>query len=162
MAKLLRYWGPVVLWLALITLFSTGIFHGGFTYRLVRAVLLAVVPDLSPETVALIHLGVRKLAHVLEYFVLTLLLYRAFRQDALDGRHWRWALYSLTGAVAFAGMDELHQRFHPLRTGSPSDVAIDAVGILMSQLLLWWRRGQLPKGGSQMTAVARSESKSVS
>ena len=82
MAKILRYWLPVAAWAVLITFFSTDVFHGGSTRGIVRAVLLFFFPDLSAPTVEVVHTVVRELAHMVEYLVLTLLLYRAFRQDA--------------------------------------------------------------------------------
>lgn len=61
---------PVIGWLALISLFSTDVFHaasGGVVQQLVRLLLLLLLPEPSPQTIALVNLGVRKLAHVLEY-----------------------------------------------------------------------------------------------
>ena len=44
----------------------------------------------------------RKLAHVFEFFVLTLLLYRAFRQDVRGHRRWRWVALSFLLALGMA------------------------------------------------------------
>lgn len=141
MSKILRYWLPVVAWAALITLLSTDTFHGGLTRGIVRSVLLFFFPDLSPPEVEFVHTVVRKLAHMAEYCIFTLLLYSAFRQDASDGRHWRWALPSLLVAVGLAGLDEFHQTFELKRSGSIIDVGIDATGALTGlALLLWYHR----------------------
>ena len=149
MTKILRYWLPVVAWVGLISLFSTDIFHAGLTYRVLRAVLLFFAPGLDPQTIHLVHTVIRKLAHVSEYFVLTFLLYRAFRQEASTDRHGRWALLSLAVAVGMAALDEFHQRFEPHRTGSILDVGIDGLGVLIAQVVVRWqhRRGR-PSPGS--------------
>jgi VanZ family protein len=142
MERSLGYWLPVLIWAVLITSFSTGTFHGGLTYRLVRDVLFFFSSDISPQTIELVHLGVRKLAHVGEFFMLTLLLYRAFRRGApLDG-HWRWALASCLLAVGFAALDEIHQAFEVRRSGTFGDVGIDALGALMAQGFLYGRYRQ--------------------
>ncbi len=94
MSKIPLYWLPVVAWAALISLFSTDTSHGGLTQGIVRSVLHLIMPDLSQETVELVHTVVRKLAHMTEYCILTLLLYREFRQDAPNVFHWRWGAAS--------------------------------------------------------------------
>ena len=120
MTRILRYWIPVAVWVGLIFQFSTDVYHGepgGLTDRLVQAVLLSLLPDLNPQTIALVHEGIRKLAHVFEYSVLTLLLYRAFRQNSLQTRYARWALLSLLVTLGIAGLDEFHQSFTLKRFG---------------------------------------------
>ena len=140
MSKFLRYWLPVLAWAALISFFSTDTFHGDRTRGIVRSVLLFFLPDLNPETVELVHAVVRKLAHMAEYCIFTLILYRGFRQDAPNSRRWRWALPALLVAVGFAGVDEFHQTFEPRRTGSIIDVSIDAMGVLIAQVVLVWHQ----------------------
>jgi len=135
-AKTLRYWLPVIAWAALIALFSSDLAHAGWTYRWVQAVLVFFSPDVNPRTVYLVHIAVRKLAHVSEYCVLTLLLYRALRQDVRDGAHWRWASGAALGALAVAGFDEFHQASTARRTGSLLDVGIDSLGVLVALTLL--------------------------
>jgi VanZ family protein len=137
MSRLLRYWLPVVAWAVLISLFSTDTFQEGATGGVVRSLLLSLFPGLSESAVDLIHTGVRKLAHVFEYSVFTLLLYRAFRQGRKNGGVRRWALLSLLVAVGFAAFDEFHQAFEAYRIGSLSDVGLDTLGVLVAQLLLW-------------------------
>ncbi len=62
------------------------------------------------------------------------------------GRYgWRfgWALATLTIAVTYAGLDEWHQSFVPMREARMRDVAIDALGAVLTQTLVWlyakWR-----------------------
>ena len=138
MTKILGYWLPVVAWGLLISFFSTDTFNRGLTQGIVRSVLLFFFPDLSQEALELVHTVVRKLAHVVEYCVFTLLLYRGFRQDAPNRRQWRWAFPALLVAVGFAGLDEFHQTSEPMRTGSVIDAGIDAMGALTALAMIWW------------------------
>jgi len=138
LAKTLRYWLPVVAWTGLIVLFSSELVHAGWSYRWVRALLQFFSPDVSPRAVYLVHIAVRKLAHVSEYCILTLLFYRALREDLLDAAHWRWAGWAATAALAVAGLDELHQASTVRRSGSLVDVGIDALGVLVALALLAW------------------------
>ena len=146
MARILHYWLPVVAWAALIILFSTDAFHGGATEGILHSVLLFLFPTNNQETIELLNTCVRKTAHIAEYCVLTLLLYRAFRQDTLTGYRWQWALVSFLLAVGFAGLGEFHQIFEPGRTGSVIDVGIDAVGAIIALAIVWWhyRGGHAP------------------
>ena len=103
-----RRWLPVLAWAALIFALSS-------------------VPDLGTglggwDTV------LRKLAHAGEYAVLGALLVRASGRRGL----------AVGLGVAYAITDEIHQTFVTGRAGSPVDVAIDAVGILLG-VLLWMR-----------------------
>ncbi len=63
----------------------------------------------------------RKGAHMTEYAILVALLWRATRS-------YTWALGL---AVAYAASDEFHQTFVRGRHGSPVDVGIDTVGMLI-------------------------------
>ena len=73
-------------------------------------------------------LVLRKCAHMTEYAVLAVLLARA-------AGSYGWALVL---GVVYAASDELHQTFVRGRHGSPVDVGIDTVGVLIG-LLLWQR-----------------------
>ena len=61
----------------------------------------------------------RKCAHVTEYAILALLLYRALGRE----------LPAFLLGLAYAVTDEMHQRFVRGRHASPFDVAIDAAGL---------------------------------
>ena len=63
-----------------------------------------------PEGLQLANLVLRKSAHVLEYFVLGLLLYRALSKDRHKAE---WPLFGriLLAGGAYALFDELHQAF---------------------------------------------------
>jgi hypothetical protein len=92
-ADLVRRWFPVILWLALVFFMSTGTFSAENTFSVVRPVLHFLFPGLSSDRVETIHWIIRKGAHVFEYFVLGLLLLRAFRANSSLQWRWRWPLF---------------------------------------------------------------------
>jgi VanZ family protein len=89
---------------------------------------LSAQPDLSSGLGAW-DLVLRKLAHMTVFGALYLLW-----RHALEGRPWPAAAI----AVAYAVTDEIHQHFVSGRHGSPIDVGIDTIGIVLAALL--WPR----------------------
>lgn len=138
----LFYYGPVILWMALIFLGSTQIGSSVQSYRLVVRLVRLLTPDeaagASSESLHKLDRFARKIAHITEYAVLTLLTARA----AQFGRR-TLRMRSLPGCAAFcvlyAATDELHQAFVPGRSALPRDVLIDSVGVAISlaALLCW-------------------------
>jgi VanZ family protein len=107
--RLASTWLPPLIWLAIIFAFSSR--HGGGHLPAAEIVL-------------------RKLAHVTEYLILTLLLQRALRRSEVA-----LALpVAVAVALAYATSDEWHQSFVPGRTATPRDVAIDGIGIALATL----------------------------
>jgi len=96
--------------------------------------LLSAQPDLSTG-LGTWDLILRKLAHASAYAALTLLWLRAL--GPLTGKALPWAV---TIAFLFAVSDEYHQTFVAGRHGSPVDVAIDSIGIVIAVLLVRSRR----------------------
>ena len=101
MTRALSLWLPVALW--------AGLIFG-----------LSSIPSLATD-LGTWDLVLRKLAHVTEYVVLGYLLLRALGRE----------LPAALAGVAYAVTDELHQSFVRGRHGTPRDVAIDAVGVLL-------------------------------
>jgi VanZ family protein len=77
----------------------------------------------------------RKLAHMSEYIVLTVLLIRALQMHTARKAH--VLLLAALVAILFACSDEWHQTFVPGREGSLRDVGIDALGI--AGVSIWLR-----------------------
>jgi VanZ family protein len=128
----IRFWLPVLLWAALIFWGSTDLLSEGQTSRIIGPVLRWLVPDLSDDAVGRVQFGLRKLGHIVEYAILGMLLYRAFRQpERPEGWSWRHAGLAFAATVAYAVSDELHQAMVPTRHGSAWDVLIDAVGAVL-------------------------------
>jgi VanZ family protein len=102
---------------------------------------------MSRARVETAHTFIRKCAHLTEYAVLALLLWRAVRRPVKnDPRPWVWPEAGLALAMVFlcAASDEFHQIFVPTRTALLSDVFIDTAGGAASLLALWiigrWRK----------------------
>jgi hypothetical protein len=104
--KFVNNWLPVFAWAALIFAFSS-------------------VPDLGTGLGGW-DLVLRKIAHAAEYAVLGALLVRA------TGR----ARLAVGLGTLYAISDEVHQSFVPGRLGSPLDVALDGIGVLVG-VFLW-------------------------
>lgn len=78
---------------------------------------------------------IRKLAHMFEYAVLTLLLFRILHQT--EKRHVYWNLaWAFIFAVLYAVSDEYHQTLVTGRHGVYTDVLIDGAGSLVAVWLL--------------------------
>jgi VanZ family protein len=107
-SRVLTVWLPVVAWAAVIFAISS-------------------VPSLSTE-LGLWDTILRKGAHLTEYAILGVLLYRALEHEVL----------ALAAGIAYAATDELHQHFVRDRHGAPVDVAIDAIGVALG-ILIWLR-----------------------
>jgi VanZ family protein len=82
----------------------------------------------------LIHAAIRKAAHLTEYAVLGLLVFRALDEPERP----RAVLWSIAICAAYAALDELHQAWVPNRTGSVLDVAIDASGAALGVAFRAW------------------------
>ncbi len=115
--------------------------------RIIGPLVRWLFPQLSDTTVAHIVFGIRKCAHLAEYAILALLLWRALRPAAKPkAREWRWSRAGLALAVAalYAATDEVHQSFVPSRQGSVWDVLLDTTGAALALLFLWatgrWRK----------------------
>lgn len=119
-------WLPVVLWAALISVFSTQYFGESYTGGFIYPALKLLLPHARPETLVRIHHAIRKLAHLTEYAILALLFWRAVEPGAR--RSSRAALVTVLACAAYAALDEAHQLLAAGRTASMIDVAIDTAG----------------------------------
>jgi VanZ family protein len=91
------------------------------------------VPTISHKEIILFHIILRKLAHLTEYFISGLLLFRAFYKGNDKKREWLWAASSLLVVALIAAGDEFHQSFVLTRTASLVDVGIDIFGGFIAQ-----------------------------
>lgn len=109
--RILKLWGPVVLWAGLILLAASDLFSAESSGSLLQMIFGVEVPRW-------LHVGLRKLAHLVVYGILAALTWRADR---------RWEVILLVG-VAVAAADETLQSRSVHRTASVVDVGIDLVG----------------------------------
>ncbi len=136
MRLFLKYWLPLLIWLGVIFVGSTSVMSAEHTSRYVVPFLLWLKPGMSPNAIWTILVVARKCAHVTEYAVLALLLWRALRSVATLGRK-RLSLFGavLLGCALFAASDEFHQTFVKSRTPSIRDVFLDVGGALLGLLI---------------------------
>lgn len=87
---------------------------------------------------AILTFLVRKSAHIIAYFILGILMYRALR---INIRRWRTrtvASFALLSCSLYAVTDEIHQLFVPGRSGELRDVMIDSIAALVGVGLCAW------------------------
>ena len=120
--KTLTLWARLVLWCAIILLFSSIPSYDG--------------QPLDLETIpGVIKFFCRKLAHMFEYAYLTIFFYRAVERS-WPKRNQIYFLCSFAFVILFAAIDECRQSFIFGRMGSPFDIFVDAVGSLIGSKFL--------------------------
>ena len=136
MKSFLKYWLPLLIWLGVIFLGSTSLMSAEHTSRLIVPILLWLKPGMSPKAIWIILLVARKCAHVTEYAVLALLLWRALRNvPVLHTKTLMVFGAVLLGCALFAASDEFHQTFVKSRTSSVCDVLLDVAGAFLGLLI---------------------------
>jgi len=115
--------------------------------RILAPLLHWLFPHLSADTVNLLVFIARKCAHLAEYSVFALLLWRALRKPVKNvARPWSWreAGLALLLVALYAASDEFHQIFVATRTPRFHDVALDTLGGAAGLFTLWligrWRK----------------------
>jgi len=116
MKRILKFWLPVIIWMGVIFIFSA-------------------IPNLNSGLKE--DYILRKIAHALEYAILTFLLFRAISAQGILLR--KAIIYSLIIAVFYAFSDEYHQSFIFGRQCSLRDAGIDSIGILIGELVCYIR-----------------------
>jgi VanZ family protein len=137
----LSRWWPAIVWAIVISGFSTGAFTSENTSRIIVPILHWLFPTASPNTLFLMHHVIRKSAHFVEYFVLSLLILRGIRGGRREMRL-AWIFAAIVVVAGYASLDEFHQSFVPGRTAAVSDVLLDTTGGAAAQaiaalVLLW-------------------------
>jgi VanZ family protein len=132
----LKYWYPAICIAILISLFSTHYFSGEQTARVIIPILRWLFPSASHRLLHLMHFAIRKAAHVTEFAVFSIAVFHGVRGDR-HGWKLEWAVITLLIAASYAGLDEWHQSFVPLREARFRDVLIDSGGALLAQALVW-------------------------
>jgi VanZ family protein len=139
-----RY-APLIIWMLLIFLASTGELSASNTSRILRPLLIWLFPDISEEALARAHFFVRKAAHFTEYGVLALLAARAFVTSSRGVLRRAWFFTAFLVIILYSLSDEFHQSFVASRTGSIYDSFIDMAGGLTALVLYAVWRGRKVK-----------------
>ena len=142
-----QYWLPVLLWMALIFSASSDSLSFQHSSRIISPFIHWLFPSVTNATVHSMVVLVRKAAHLTEYAVLAVLVWRLVERPSLNPTAtWRWSgsLTTLLIVMLYAASDEFHQKFVPSRQASVWDVLIDITGGFFALLLVWvvgrWRQ----------------------
>lgn len=125
-----QLWGRVLFWCALITFFSS-------------------IPNLRGEepnfetAFGTAKFIARKLAHLFEYGILLIYVYRASQKSWTENNRWLFLL-SFTFAILFSLLDEWHQTFVIGRSGNSMDIFVDTLGSFFGALYAhdWGKKGK--------------------
>jgi len=125
---------PVLVWLLVIFCFSTDTFSSAHTSGIIIPTLKFVFPSLSPAQLDIGHIICRKAGHLLEYFVLGILVWRAWIPVQSGSMRPMLLMTALILAVALS--DEFHQLFVPSRGSAWTDVGYDVIGGAIALMLM--------------------------
>ena len=121
-------WLAVFFWMLLIfrlssqPAFKSNDLSLGITDRIIRFLGTLIRVDIE----RLNHI-VRKGAHFSAYLILAILIFNAVNQSKISG--WKSVVLVVSLCVLYAISDEVHQLFVEGRSGQPSDVLIDSIGV---------------------------------
>lgn len=128
------YIAPLVIWMLLIFFASTKAGGNDNSASLIVRLLGIIAPEeshrMTGETLRIMNYVVRKMAHITEYAILTLLAVRAIQFGAVNLKPSAF-LGAFGISVLYAMSDEIHQRFVPGRTSTSLDVLIDMCGVAL-------------------------------
>lgn len=142
-SRTLFYLGPLIIWMGMIFLMSTGVGSSETSVILISQTLRFLAPELlatlTPYQMEWINYGVRKLGHLTEYAVLALLAVRAFQYGQAEAKpRTFWLAFGL--CALYAVTDEIHQAFVPVRSSSSTDILLDVAGAALCLIgaYLWF------------------------
>ena len=126
-------WLPVAAWGALILFASTGVASGQRTADFLQYIfaLFHFGSGAQPAHLGEINYFTRKTAHVLQFVIYALLVWRALRlAPAVETRPQRIFFWAVGSATVLAFASEGIQIFFPARSPLFSDVALDVCGAI--------------------------------
>jgi VanZ family protein len=144
--RILKAWIAAILWLIVIAIESSSLGSSANTGRLLYPIFHYLF-HMDFGRFEVWHHYLRKGGHVFGYGLLSILLFRAFRETLPSIRHLKWTLnwasLALLGTAFVASLDEWHQSFNPARTGRWQDVVLDTCAGIAAQILImpWMRPG---------------------
>ena len=147
--EVFKAWITAGLWLVVIGIESTAWLSAENTGRILYPILHFLF-GITRARFPFWHKVIRKTGHFVGYFILSVLLFRAWRVTLRVEGLVRWAMRWATAAffmTAFvACMDEWHQSFISTRTARVSDVLLDSFAALVAQLVIFQlcRRNRRP------------------
>jgi VanZ family protein len=142
--EVVKVWIAAGLWLGIITIESSkiGVAHntGRILFPVFHFLFGVDAAHFEPW-----HFFMRKTGHVVGYFILSLLFFRAWRVTLASPNFpawaFRWAAIAWIFTTVVASLDEWHQAYVPTRGSSVHDVLLDSSAALVAQILIWlWLR----------------------
>ena len=121
-AQFAWYWVPVIMYAGTIFILSS-------------------LPHPEEFAPSLFKLVSDKVLHMIEYGILGILCYRAFRHAAGPIGEQYAIGFAILAASLYGVSDEVHQAFVPSRTSSGWDVLADSVGAVLASWGWRWRAG---------------------
>ena len=151
----LKAWIAAILWLIVIAIESTSYLSAHNTSRFLYPILHFLF-GIDYARFEPWHYLLRKSGHVFGYALLSILLFRAWRETlSVPGNTtWtlRWATIAVLGTALVASLDEWHQSFLPSRTGHWQDVVLDSSAAIGAQILAFltihWSRNSARRNSS--------------
>ncbi len=134
------YWLPALLWMGIIFLFSSDLFAASHTGSVFELLVRSVWPSINESTLKTLHFGFRKCAHIFSYGLLAFFYSVGLTKNFSFRKKDQFGIMvkSFLGAVLYAGLDEWHQSFSAVRTGTILDVGWDALGACIFQLWMFF------------------------
>ena len=112
---IIKLWFPVFIWCGVIYYLSS-------------------IPNLKSDLSGQWDFIFRKIAHLMEYAILTFLFFRASSKN-LNFR--RAISYAALFSITYALTDEYHQLFVFGREGNLGDILIDSLGVFLAVFLIY-------------------------
>ena len=132
------WWLATVAWAGLIFYLSTPAFGAHRSLPLIARLLALFDLTLSHARLGVLHSFVRTLAHITEYAILAILLYRSCHGRDRCGWSPRLAFWCVGIAGLYSVTDEYHQSFTPTRAASALDCFVDITGAVVAMLLVYF------------------------
>ena len=138
-----KVWIAAGLWMVVIAIESTDYLSAEHTSRILYPILHFLF-NMDLAHFRFWHHYIRKTGHFVGYFILSVLLFRAWKATLRlsSSGAWPWATIAFFMSALVASLDEWHQTFLPSRTGAFRDVVLDSMGALTAQfvILVYWRK----------------------
>lgn len=122
--RIIKLWLPVIVWSLFIFSFSSN-------------------PTARASEVHWQDFLIKKSAHIFEYAIFSVLLYRALKESGVAKKE--AAIYALILAVLYGASDEFHQSFTPGREPTVRDVVFDTIGASIGVYFIWKLLPKVPK-----------------
>lgn len=154
---ILKVWLAAGLWLVVIAIESTTYLSSEYTSRFLYP-MFHFLFGMDWQRFVVWHHYIRKTGHFVGYFILSVLLFRAWKTTLRLPTLWalRWSGIAFFMSALVASLDEWHQTYLPSRTGAISDVLLDSLAALTAQMMIFlYFRAKTAKLAEEIPVTAR-------